>query len=119
YNGRPYIRSRPNAPYTINVAFADQVHDSRFDATFQIFWICNQPTAAGVQTDGVTPKGVLTVTSPVSTTSYIPPTNGDTAILMPQGPPANVTVARRNAFKGMMTTVDQYSNVVFPTVKKF
>ena len=116
YNGRPYIRSRPNTPYTLSYAFADQVHDSRFDATFQIFWICNQPTAAGKQTDGVTLKPALIPTTPTSTSSYIPPLNGDTGILFPG---VEVTNARRDAFKGMMTTPSQYSNVVFPTVKKF
>ena len=119
YDGRPYIRSRPNTNYTINWAFADQAHDSRFDATFQTFWICDQTTAAGKQTDGVTVKAQLIPTTPTSTTAWIPPTNGDTGILFPQGPPANTTVARRNAFKGMMTTTDQYSANVFPTVKKF
>jgi len=118
YGGRPYIRSRPNTAYTINVAFADQLHDSRFDNTFQTFWICNQNTSAGKTTTGAT-KGTLVPTTPTSTTSWIPPTNGDTGILMPQGPPANTTVARRDAFKGMMTTTDQYSANVFPTVKKF
>jgi len=118
YGGRPYIRSRPNTNYTINWAFADQAHDSRFDATFQTFWICNQNTAAGKTTTGAA-KLALIPTTPTSTTSWIPPTNGDTGILMPQGLPANTTVARRDAFKGMMTTTDQYSANVFPTVKKF
>ena len=116
YNGRPYIRSRPNTNYTLLYAFANQVNDSRFDATFQTFWICNQATAAGKQTDGVTVKGTLVPTTPTSTSSYIPPLNGDTGILFPG---VEVLNARRDAFKGMMTTPAQYSNVVFPTVKKF
>ncbi|MDB5109442.1 MAG: carbohydrate-binding protein SusD [Mucilaginibacter sp.] len=119
YNGRPYIRSRPNTAYTIQYAFADQVHDSRFDATFQTFWICNQTTPPGLQTDGKTLKGALIPTTPTSTTTYIPPLNGDTGILFPQLLNSQIPLARRNSFKGMMTSIDQYSNVVFPTVKKF
>jgi len=121
YNGRPFIRLAPNTPYTINLAFADQVHDSRYDATFQTFWICDNyvnPPAAGLTFAG-TPKGKLIVTStagPSSLTSYIVPTDGDTAILMPG---AVVTNARRDAFKGLIVTPPQYNNVVFPTVKKF
>jgi hypothetical protein len=120
YNGRPYIRSWPNVPYTINQAFADQIHDSRYDATFQTFWICNVPgLSAGLQTDGKTPKGALVSTTISSIATYAPPTNGDTAILFPGVMNAQIPLARRNAFKGQMTSVDQYSNVVFPTVKKF
>lgn len=115
YNGRPYIRSRPNTAYTILYAFADQIHDSRYDNTFQSFWICNQATAAGKTTTGAA-KPALVPTTPTSTTVYIPPTNGDTGILFPG---VEVTAARRDAFKGMMTSPAQYSNVVFPTVKKF
>jgi len=115
YNGRPYIRSRPTTGYTINFAFADQIHDSRYDNTFQTFWICNVATPAGKDLNG-NPKGVLAVTTPVSLLSYIPPTNGDTAILFPG---VEVPDARRNAFKGQMTTPAQYNINVFPTVKKF
>ena len=118
YNGRPYIRSRPNTAYTINVAFADQIHDSRYDNTFQTFWIFNiaaPSVVQGVKLDGVTKKPVLVPTNPISTTSYIPPTNGDTAILFPG---VEVTDARRDAFSGQLTTPSQYNVNVFPTVKK-
>lgn len=115
YNGRPYIRVAPWGAYTVEVAFADQVHDTRWDATFQTFWICNKAVAAGLTSTG-TLKGVLVPTTVNSLTSYQPPTNGDTAILMPG---TEVTMARRDAFKGLIVTPKQYSNNVFPVVKKF
>lgn len=114
YGGRPYVRVAPNGPY-VNQVFADQVHDTRWDATFQTFWICNTNVAAGLKSDG-TLKGKLIPTSIVSTTQYIPPMDGDTAILMPG---ADVNMARRDAFKGLIVTPKQYSNIIFPTVKKF
>jgi hypothetical protein len=115
YNGRPYVRVAPHAPYTVEVAFANQVNDTRWDATFQTFWICNKAVAAGLTSTG-SPKGVLVPTTVNSSTSYQPPINGDTAILMPG---VEVDMARRDAFKGLIVTPKQYSNNVFPTVKKF
>jgi hypothetical protein len=115
YNGRPYIRLAPNKPYTMDVAFADQVHDTRYDATFQTYWICDKATPAGVKSDG-TLKGALIPASNVSLTAYQVPMDGDTAILMPS---TDVTMARRDAFKGLIVTPKQYTNNIFPTVKKF
>ncbi len=115
YGGRPYVRLAPNVPYTMQVAFADQVHDTRFDATFQTFWICNTKAAAGTTSTGGL-KGVLTPASNVSLTAYQPPLDGDTAILMTS---EDVTMARRDEFKGLIVTQKQYNNTVFPTVKKF
>jgi hypothetical protein len=116
YGGRPYTRLAPNTRYTMNVAFADQVHDSRYDVTFQTFWICNTNVAAGVKSDQVTLKGKLIPTTGASTSAYIRPLDGDTAILMPS---ADVTMARRDDFKGLIVTPKQFNNVIFPTVKKF
>lgn len=115
YNGRPYIRLAPNKPYVMDVAFADQVHDCRYNATFQTFWICNTNVAAGTKSDGSL-KGKLVSASNVSLTSYNIPLDGDTAILMPS---ADVTMARRDAFKGLIVTPKQFNNTVFPTVKKY
>lgn len=115
YNGRPYIRLAPNKPYVMDQAFADQIHDCRYDATFQTYWICNKAAAAGVKSDG-TLKGALIPTSNVSLTSYNIPLDGDTAILMPS---QDVTLARRDAFKGLIITPKQFTNNSFPTVKKF
>ncbi|RYE35438.1 MAG: RagB/SusD family nutrient uptake outer membrane protein [Sphingobacteriaceae bacterium] len=114
YNHRPYIRLAPNAPY-LKTAFDDQVHDTRYDATFQTYWICNTNVPAGTKSDG-TLKGKLVQASNVSLTSYQVPVNGDTSILMPS---AEVTMARRDAFKGLIVTPNQFNNNVFPNVKKF
>lgn len=115
YNGRPYVRLAPNKPYTMDVAFADQIHDTRYDATFQTFWICNKTTAAGTQSNGAL-KGALIPTSNVSLSSFNVPVDGDTAILMPS---TDVTMARRDAFKGLIITPRQFNALNFPTVKKF
>jgi hypothetical protein len=115
YNGRPYVRLAPNVRYTMNVAFANQVSDSRYDATFQTFWICNTNVAAGTKSDGSL-KDKLIPTTGASTSAYVKPLDGDTAILMPS---ADVTMARRDAFKGLIVTPKQFNNVIFPTVKKF
>ncbi|WP_448702884.1 RagB/SusD family nutrient uptake outer membrane protein [Mucilaginibacter sp. AW1-3] len=125
FNGRPYIRLAPNKPYTMDVAFADQLHDTRYDATFQTYWICTNPNVtAGLQSDRVTPKGKLICTSSgqpgggasPGQNGYITPIDGDTAILMPS---ADVTLARRDAFKGLIVTPKQFNSTIFPTVKKF
>jgi len=115
FNGRPYIRQAPT-PYTVSTAFADPIHDCRYDATFQTYWICDNKTAAGVTSTGGL-KGVLAVASNVSTSSYQVPIGGDTAILMPET--NNVTMARRDAFKGLIITPAQFTNVNFPTIKKY
>jgi len=114
YNGRPYVRVAPNAPYT-NKVFADQVHDCRWDATFQTFWMCNTNTAAGKKSDG-TLKPKLAQISNFSSSVYNIPFDGDTATLMPG---VEVTMARRDAFSGVIITPSQYSNDMYPTVKKF
>jgi len=116
FNGRPYIRIAPNAPYTVNQAFADKVNDCRYQATFQTYWICNTTVAAGKTSTGGT-KGQLIPASNVSTSAYQVPIGGDTAILMPEN--NSVTLAQRDAFKGLIVTPAQFTNVVFPTVKKF
>ncbi|RKR81782.1 putative outer membrane starch-binding protein [Mucilaginibacter gracilis] len=115
YGGRPYTRLAPNKLYTMDVAFADQVHDCRYDATFQTYWICNKAGVSGTSSTG-TSKGQLTPASNVSLSSYQVPIGGDTSILMPS---QDVTMARRDAFKGVIVTPKQFNNTIFPTVKKF
>lgn len=114
YNARPYIRVSPNHPYT-NKVFADQVSDSRWDATFQTFWINNVNTAAGKKFDGSL-KGKLIPTSNFSQTVYNIPVDGDTAVLMTR---VEVDNTRRDNFKGVIIAPSQFSNDMFPTVKKF
>jgi len=116
YNGRSYVRNAFNRPYLNDVAFADQVHDTRYDASFQTFWICDQAAASGKKFDGVTDKGVLKVASNVSFVSYQPPIDGDTAVLMPG---VEVTNARRDNFKGLIIAPSQYNNNQYPAIKKW
>jgi hypothetical protein len=113
YNGRPYIRVAPNAVYT-NKVF-DQVHDTRYDATFQTFWMCNQNTAAGKKSDG-TLKPKLASISNFSQSVFNFPFDGDTAVLIS---PVEVNMARRDAFAGVIIAPSQISNDMYPTVKKF
>jgi hypothetical protein len=115
FNGRPYTRLAPNKPYTMDVAFADQIHDCRYDATFQTYWICDKGGVSGVNSSG-TSKGTLIPATNVSTSAFQVPIGGDTAILMPS---QDVTLARRDAFKGLIITPKQFNNTYFPTVKKF
>ena len=116
YGGRPYNRLAPNGPYVSNTAFVNQNNDTRWDATFQTFWICNKANVpAGLSSTGVS-KGALIPSTVASVTSYQYPINGDTAILMPG---VDVTMARRDAFKGIIISPKQYSNIVHPTLKKF
>ncbi len=119
YNGRSYVRDAFNRPYLNDVAFADQVHDTRYDASFQTFWICDQAAADGTKFDGKTLKGdglPFKVASNVSFVSYQPPVDGDTAILMPGVPVDNT---RRDNFKGLIITPVQYNNNQYPAIKKW
>ncbi|MEO8886444.1 MAG: RagB/SusD family nutrient uptake outer membrane protein [Mucilaginibacter sp.] len=120
YNGRPYGRLVPNPAY-IQKVFNDpnQIRDTRFDATFQTFWINNNNVRAGkTSTGGSKPK--LTSTSNFSQSVYNIPLDGDTAILMPNAAQsAATTMARRDAFGGLIVTQSQWSNAIAPTVKKF
>ena len=120
YNARPYGRLEPNPPYIQKVFNdADQIRDTRFDATFQTFWINNVSVRAGKTSTGGS-KPQLKPTSNFSQTSYNIPLDGDTAVLMPNAAQsAATTMARRDAFGGLIVTQSQWSNAIFPTVKKF
>jgi len=115
YNGRPYARIAPNGPYLYNVMFPNRVADSRYDATFQTFWISNQSNVSGVTSTGVS-KGALVSTTNFSETSYNIPVDGDTSILITNG---DVSMARRDAFKGLIVEPAQINQLHWPTVKKF
>jgi starch-binding outer membrane protein, SusD/RagB family len=116
YNGRPYARVAPNGPYIYGTLWpAGQIADSRFDATFQTFWIANKNTPAGVTSTG-TSKGALIPTTNFSETQYNVPVDGDTAVLIAD---RDVTMARRDAFKGLIVEPAQINQLRWPTVKKF
>jgi len=120
YNARPYGRLEPNPAYIQKVFNdANQIRDTRFDATFQTFWINNVSVRAGKTSTGGS-KPQLKPTSNFSQTSYNIPVDGDTAVLMPNAAQsAATTMARRDAFPGLIVTQAQWSNAIFPTVKKF
>jgi len=129
YNARPYGRLEPNPSY-IQKVFNDpnQIRDTRFDATFQTFWICNvgnsNPPATGLLKQGKTSTGglkpQLKSTSSFSQSIYNIPIDGDTAILLPNAAQsAALTMARRDAFGGLIVAQSQWSNAISPTVKKF
>lgn len=115
YNGRPYARVAPNGPYLYTIFPQGQIPDSRYYATFQTFWIANQNSTPGNTSTG-TSKGALIPTSNFSETSYNVPIDGDTAILISDG---DVSMARRDAFKGLIVEPAQINNLRWPTVKKF
>nr|WP_294794645.1 RagB/SusD family nutrient uptake outer membrane protein [uncultured Mucilaginibacter sp.] len=115
YNGRPYARIAPNGPYLYNVMFPNRIADSRYDATFQTFWISNQSGVIG-RTSTNANKPTLISTSNFSETSYNIPVDGDTAILITNG---DVDMARRDAFKGLIIEPAQINQLHWPTVKKF
>jgi starch-binding outer membrane protein, SusD/RagB family len=101
-NGRPFIRIRPNPPYVLNQAFADQVNDTRYAKTFQTTWIAN---TAGV----TTPRGSLTV-------------GVDTGIWVA---PYEVPAPKVATFKGVIFTpngtngANPYTTVIYPSMKKY
>jgi hypothetical protein len=105
-NGRPFIRIRPNYDYTMSVAFADKVNDSRFAGTFQTYWIANR--TGGNQTT-VPGHGPLIA-------------GVDTSIWMPE---RLTTPAERAAFKGIIFeppiagATTPYTPVFFPSMKKY
>jgi hypothetical protein len=95
-NGRPWLRVRPS-DYALNVAFAERVNDSRYNKTFQTVWIFNR-TATVTTSRGTLIKDV------------------DTAIWMPG---RDVTVAERQAFKGVILTPSQYTGSIYPSMRKY
>jgi len=109
-NGRPFIRTRPNNPYILNVAFAERTIDSRYDKTFQTVWIAN---TAGVSTTATTTgnsRGIgYTLTVGVDTAVWMPPYEVTGA------PQFNGAVP----FKGLIIPPSLQNNTYFPAVKKF
>ncbi|TKB96641.1 RagB/SusD family nutrient uptake outer membrane protein [Pedobacter cryotolerans] len=109
-NGRPYRRFRPTE-YTYTT-FNNRSNDARYDNTFQKEWIMNLPS--------VQDNNVQTTTAAFTATRNgvaVTPTKGvDAAIWMPG---REVTVAERQAFKGVIIAPSQYDVEWFPTMIKF
>ena len=108
-NGRPYRRFRPT-PYTYG-AFNNRDNDSRYDNTFQKFWVMNLPSTQDNNVQTTTPAFVATRNG-----VQVTPVKGvDNAIWMPG---REVTVAERQAFKGVIVAPSQYTTEWFPTMIK-
>lgn len=100
YNGRPYIRTRPNNAYILGQAFADTTNDSRFYKTFQTAWIANTAGVTGT-------RGTLTVG--VDTAIWVPPYEVSGAPQADSGRP----------FKGIIIPPSLQGKSYFFVVKKF
>ena len=115
--GRPFGRVRPSN-YTLNTAFAERANDSRYDNTFQTFWLFNRPGPISAQT-----PITITVTrgtnpgdpnSPLTTYTWVK--GVDTAIKLWGS--NTITEADRKASKSVLVLPNQYDVNMFPPMKK-
>jgi hypothetical protein len=116
--GRPFGRVRPTN-YVLNTAFADKVNDTRYNKTFQTFYLFNRP---GPLTSGVPVTITVTrasnfadpVNSPLTTYTWVK--GVDTALKLTGL--ASVTETDRRASKSYLITTNQYDVNMFPPMKK-
>lgn len=116
--GRPFGRVRPSN-YVLNTAFADKVNDTRYNKTFQTFYLFNRP---GPLTSGI--PVIITVTrasnpaDPMNSplTTYTWAKGVDTALKLTGL--AAVTEADRRASRAYLITTNQYDVNMFPPMKK-
>lgn len=116
-NGRPFGRVRPTN-YALSTAFAEKINDSRYEKTFQTFWIFNRPgpltSGAVVNIDvtrAVNPNDPM---GPLTTYRWVK--NVDTAIKL--WPTNTITEADRRASKAVIVLPSQYDVNFFPPMKK-
>ena len=115
--GRPFGRVRPSN-YTLNTAFAERANDSRYDNTFQTFWLFNRPGPISAQTPitikvtrGSNPGDP---TSPLTEYTWVK--GVDTAIKLWGS--NTITEADRRASKSVLVLPNQYDVNMFPPMKK-
>ncbi len=115
--GRPFGRVRPSN-YTLNTAFAERANDSRYDNTFQTFWLFNRPGPISAQTPitikvtrGSNPGDP---TSPLTEYTWVK--GVDTAIKLWGF--NTITEADRRASKSVLVLPNQYDVNMFPPMKK-
>jgi len=115
--GRPFGRVRPSN-YTLNTAFAERANDSRYDNTFQTFWLFNRPGPISAQTPitikvtrGSNPGDP---TSPLTEYTWVK--GVDTAIKLWGS--NTITEADRKASKSVLVLPNQYDVNMFPPMKK-
>lgn len=119
-NGRPYIRIRPNSHlwtsgansgkrYILDQAFTNRPFDSRYDNTFQKVWISNVARTVNA-TDANNQRGIsYSMTVGVDTSIWI------SDVEIPGAPQFDGT----RPFKGTIIPPSLWTNVYFPSVKKF
>jgi hypothetical protein len=116
--GRPFGRVRPSN-YVLNTAFADKVNDTRYNKTFQTFYLFNRP---GPLTSGIPVTITVTRASnpndPMNSplTTYTWAKGVDTALKLTGL--ASVTESDRRASKSYLITTNQYDVNMFPPMKK-
>jgi starch-binding outer membrane protein, SusD/RagB family len=116
-NGRPFGRVRPTN-YALSTAFAERVNDSRYEKTFQTFWIFNRP---GPLTSGapvsITVTRAANFNDPLGPTAQYTWVKGvDTAIKLWGS--NTITEADRRVSKAVYVLPNQYDNNFFPPMKK-
>ena len=118
-NGRPFGRIRPSN-YTLDVAFAERTNDSRYEKTFQTFYIFNRPGPLSAQTPvNITVTRATNFNDPMGSalTTYTWVKGVDTSVKL-AGTNA-VTEAQRRASKSVMITPSQYTVDFFPPMTKY
>jgi hypothetical protein len=116
-NGRPFGRVRPSN-YTLSTAFAERVDDSRYEKTFQTFWIFNRP---GPLTSGapvtITVTRAANIADPLGPTATYTWIKGvDTAIKL--WGTNTITETDRRVSKAVLVLPSQYDVNFFPPMKK-
>ncbi len=116
-NGRPFGRVRPTS-YALDVAFAERNNDSRYEKTFQTFWIFNRPgplTSGAPVTIKVTRAADFN--NPLGPTAEYTWVKGvDTAIKL--WGTTSITEADRRTSKAVIVLPNQYDVNFFPPMKK-
>ena len=116
-NGRPFGRVRPTN-YVLSTAFAERVNDSRYEKTFQTFYIFNRPgplTSGAPVTIKVT--RAANFNDPLGPTAEYTWVKGvDTAIKLWGS--STITEADRRTSKAVIVLPSQYDVNFFPPMKK-
>ncbi len=116
-NGRPFGRVRPTN-YALGTAFSDKANDSRYEKTFQTFWIFNRPgpltSGAPVNITVTRAADINNPMGPLATYTWVK--NVDTAIKL--WPTNTITEADRRVSKAIIVLPSQYDVNFFPPMKK-
>ena len=116
-NGRPFGRVRPS-DYTLNVAFAERVNDSRYEKTFQTFYIFNRPGPLSAPTPvNIDVTRAANFADPMGAlTTYRWVKGVDTSVILIGR--NTVSEAERRSTKAVIMIPSQYDVNFFPPMKK-